>query len=62
MERLYESDAVRKAVLLVVLALVWEGYARALNNPLLFPTLTATWRRSGRRCSRASCRGPSRTR
>ena len=40
--RLYENGAVRKTVLLVVLALVWEGYARALDNPLLFPTLTAT--------------------
>ena len=33
---------VRKLVLLVVLALIWEGYARWLNNPLLFPTFTAT--------------------
>ena len=40
--RLYENSAARKTVLLVVLALVWEGYARALNKPLLFPTLTAT--------------------
>jgi len=29
-------------VLLLVLALMWEGYARVLDNPLLFPTLTAT--------------------
>lgn len=40
--RLYENAAARKTALLIVLALVWEGYARALNNPLLFPTLTAT--------------------
>ena len=40
--RLYENGSVRKTLLLVVLALVWEGYARVLNNPLLFPTLTAT--------------------
>ena len=40
--RLYENSTLRKVVLLVVLALVWEGYARALNNPLLFPTLSAT--------------------
>ena len=40
--RLYENGAVRKTVLLVALALLWEGYARALNNPLLFPTLSAT--------------------
>ena len=40
--RLYENGALRKSALLVLLALVWEGYARALNNPLLFPTLSAT--------------------
>lgn len=40
--RLYENAAIRKAVLLAILALVWEGYARTLDNPLLFPTLTAT--------------------
>ncbi len=40
--RLYEKGAVRKSVLLVVLALVWETYARTLDNSLLFPTLTAT--------------------
>src|SRR5512145_339220 len=41
-QRLYENGAVRKTALLVVLALVWEVYARVLDNPLLFPTLTAT--------------------
>ena len=41
-QRLYENGLLRKAVLLVVLALAWEGYARALDNPLLVPTLTAT--------------------
>jgi len=40
--RLYENGALRKTLLLVMLALIWEGYARSLNNPLLFPTLTAT--------------------
>ena len=35
-------DTVRKALLLVALAAVWEGYAHWLNNPLLFPTLSAT--------------------
>ena len=29
-------------MLLVVLALAWELYARALDNPLLFPTFSAT--------------------
>ena len=32
----------RKTSLLVVLALLWEAYARWLNNPLLFPTFTDT--------------------
>ena len=40
--RLYEKRVLRKTLVLLVLALAWEGYARALNNPLLFPTLTAT--------------------
>ena len=35
-------DTVRKAVLLIVMAAIWEGYARWLDNPLLFPTLSAT--------------------
>jgi NitT/TauT family transport system permease protein len=40
--RMYENGTVRKIVLLVVLASIWEAYARWLNNPLLFPTLSAT--------------------
>jgi len=32
----------RKGLVLVTLALLWEGYARWLGNPLLFPTLTTT--------------------
>ena len=36
------TRAVRKLALLVVLALIWEVYARWLDNPLLFPTFTAT--------------------
>jgi NitT/TauT family transport system permease protein len=40
--RLYGNGAARKAILLVVLAAVWEIYARNLNNPLLLPTLTET--------------------
>ena len=35
-------DAGRKALLLVVLAIVWEIYARTLDNELLFPTFSAT--------------------
>jgi NitT/TauT family transport system permease protein len=41
-ERLYGNAALRKTVLLLVLAGLWEGYARWLHNPLLFPTLTET--------------------
>jgi NitT/TauT family transport system permease protein len=40
--RLWDNGIVRKAGLLGVLALVWEGYARWLSNPLLFPTFSAT--------------------
>src|ERR1044071_4941193 len=41
-ERIANNVFARKAALLVLLALVWEGYARWLNNPLLFPTFSAT--------------------
>ena len=32
----------RKLAVLLALAAIWEGYARGLNNPLLFPTFTDT--------------------
>jgi NitT/TauT family transport system permease protein len=41
-QRFANSPAARKVFVLIVLALVWEGYARWLDNPLLFPTLGAT--------------------
>jgi NitT/TauT family transport system permease protein len=41
-QRLANSPAARKVFVLVVLAVVWEVYARWLDNPLLFPTLGAT--------------------
>jgi sulfonate transport system permease protein len=41
-ERAWNNGAIRKAILLVVLASAWEVYARALNNPLLVPTFSAT--------------------
>ena len=41
-ERLGNVGALRKLLLLIMLALVWESSARWLNNPLLFPTFTAT--------------------
>jgi NitT/TauT family transport system permease protein len=40
--KLYGNGALRKSVLLVVLAAIWEAYARVLANPLLFPTFTDT--------------------
>jgi NitT/TauT family transport system permease protein len=40
--RLFANGALRKTVLLVALAAVWEIYARALDNSLLFPTFTST--------------------
>jgi NitT/TauT family transport system permease protein len=41
-ERLADNNVVRKGAILVALALVWQGYAVWLNNPLLFPTFTDT--------------------
>ena len=41
-ERLWNSGTLRKTLFLIVLALVWELYARFLDNPLLFPTLSET--------------------
>ncbi len=42
-ERIANVGYVRKLVILVVLAAIWEGYARWLNNPLLFPTFSSTF-------------------
>ena len=41
-ERVSGIGAVRKTALLVLLAVLWELYARKLDNPLLFPTFGAT--------------------
>ncbi|MEO8536462.1 MAG: ABC transporter permease [Betaproteobacteria bacterium] len=41
-ERITNVGALRKLALLVVIAVVWEVYARTLNNPLLFPTFLST--------------------
>ncbi len=41
-ERISNVGAVRKTALLILLAIIWEAYARTLNNPLLFPTFSAT--------------------
>jgi len=41
-EQLYDHGAARKIVLLLLLAMAWEVYATWLDNPLLFPTFSAT--------------------
>jgi NitT/TauT family transport system permease protein len=41
-ERLSSNAVLRKTILLVVLALIWELYARWLDNSLLVPTFGAT--------------------
>jgi NitT/TauT family transport system permease protein len=42
-ERIWNQGAVRKGLLLLALALVWEIYATVLDNPLLFPKFSATF-------------------
>src|SRR3974390_396249 len=41
-ERLYNQAWLRKLFVLLVLALLWEAYARWLDNELLVPTFSAT--------------------
>ena len=41
-ERMGNITAVRRAGILIALALAWEIYARFANNPLMFPTFTDT--------------------
>jgi NitT/TauT family transport system permease protein len=41
-EKLYNIGGLRKLLILVVLAVVWEVYSIHLNNPLLVPRFSAT--------------------
>ena len=41
-ERLWASGTFRKALILVLMAAAWQGYAIYRGNPLLLPTLTET--------------------
>jgi NitT/TauT family transport system permease protein len=41
-ERLINNDGVRRLAILLVLALIWEVYARWIDNSLILPTLGAT--------------------
>ena len=43
-ERIYGNALVRKALILVLLAAIWQAYAAHLDNQLLFPTFTDTMR------------------
>ncbi|MBB3396951.1 MULTISPECIES: ABC transporter permease [unclassified Rhizobium] len=42
LETLWGIGALRKTLLILTLAVVWQVYASFLDNPLLFPTLTDT--------------------
>lgn len=41
-EKLWNQSMVRKGMILVVLAVVWQLYAGRLDNPLMFPTFSDT--------------------
>ena len=41
-ETLWGIGALRKTLLILTLAIVWQAYASYLDNPLLFPTLSDT--------------------
>ncbi len=41
-ERVVNNDAVQRLTILVAIIVIWELYARWLNNALLFPTFTET--------------------
>ena len=43
-ETLYGQTWLRKTVILIVLAVLWEAYGRWLSNPLLFPSFSETVR------------------
>ncbi|HVY57865.1 MAG TPA: ABC transporter permease [Xanthobacteraceae bacterium] len=43
-ERVFASELVQRLLILVVLIVVWEAYARWLDNSLLFPSFTETIR------------------
>jgi NitT/TauT family transport system permease protein len=46
-EAVYQISAVRKAAILIVLALIWEIYARTLDNALMIPTFSSTMQAFG---------------
>jgi NitT/TauT family transport system permease protein len=42
LQRLANQAWLRKSLILILIAIIWEAYARRLNNPLLVPTFSAT--------------------
>lgn len=42
MQRIWGVSLIRRIVILAIIAALWEGYARWLDNPLSFPTLGET--------------------
>ena len=42
LQRLYAISALRRALVVAILAIAWQLYAAWLDNPLLFPTLADT--------------------
>jgi NitT/TauT family transport system permease protein len=41
-EKIFNNAAVRKGILLLLLAAIWQTYSTALENPLLFPKFSDT--------------------
>jgi len=41
-EKIWNQSLVRKTVILLLLAIIWQLYAHRLDNPLMFPTFRAT--------------------
>jgi len=41
-ERIFNNAAVRKGLILLMLAVIWQVYSTVLNNPLLFPKFSDT--------------------
>ena len=50
-EKIFNNAAVRKGILLVLLATIWQVYASALENPLLFPKFSDTTRNAAAQAS-----------
>jgi len=42
-EKIFNNAAVRKGILLLLLAAIWQTYATVLQNPLLFPRFSETF-------------------